>query len=401
MFPKISDLFNYMLGSHLNLPFQTYGFMLALAFLAGGMVLRSELKRKEREGRLPARVRPADPSRPSSIFRSLLQGIVVSVMAWKIAGIIQHFPRFASNPKMFLFSAEGSLTALVATALFCLGLIFYRMKVTGRQEEAPREETLHPYQHTWSIVIVALVAALAGSKLFDILDHFGGFLRDPIQSLLSFNGFAFYGGLLVTVFTLILYMRVLQLDWKEVIDCTAPAILVGYAVGRMGCHLSGDGCWGIANTAPLPEALSWLPGWLWSCSYPHNVINAGIAIPGCIGPHCMVLSQPVFPTSLYESLMSALSFGILWLLRKRIQAPVVLFGVFLVLSGAERLLIEQIRINTRFGFAGLRFTQAEAISVFLILAGAVVMYVFLKRWQRISNQGFASSDHPMKNIQSE
>jgi hypothetical protein len=57
MFPRISDLINFVLGSHLNLPFQTYGFMLALAFLAGGMVLRSELKRKEREGAMPMRNR--------------------------------------------------------------------------------------------------------------------------------------------------------------------------------------------------------------------------------------------------------------------------------------------------------------------------------------------------------
>lgn len=399
MFPRISDLVNYLMGCRLDLPFQTYGFMLALAFLAGGMVLRSELKRKEREGRLPARVRQTDSGRALFLLRMLLQGTIVSLMAWKIAGIIQHYSRFASSPSMYIFSPEGSLVALVASALFYLALTVYRLRANRYRKTTP-EETVHPYQHTWSILIVALCAALAGSKLFDIFDHPDVFLRNPMHSLLSFNGFAFYGGLLVTVATLILYMRVIRLDWKEVIDSTAPAILIGYAVGRMGCHLSGDGCWGIPNPAPLPEALSWLPGWLWSCSYPHNVINAGIAIPGCNGPHCMVLPQPVFPTSLYESFLSAIFFGFLWFLRKRIKASVVLFGLFLILSGTERLFIEQIRVNLRFGVPGLRVTQAEVISVLLILAGALVIRIFLNRGQNKANQGEPEDNQAMNKIQS-
>src|SRR5512133_1369943 len=231
MFPKLSDLVNYIFGSHISLPFQTYGFMLAMAFLGGGLVMRSELKRKEKEGFLTARVR--------------------------------------------------------------------------------RGETIHPHQNTWSILIVALVAAIVGSKVFDILDNLGSFMRNPWQSLVSFNGFAFYGGLIATVPALILYMRVIKLDWKQVIDATAPAILIGYALGRLGCHLSGDGCWGIPNNLPQPEWLSWLPGWTWASYYPHNVINAGILIPGCHGSHCMALTEPVFPTSLYESVLAVICAGIL------------------------------------------------------------------------------------------
>lgn len=386
MFPRISDLFNNMLGIHLSLPFQTYGFMLALGFLVGSMILRSELKRKEREGRLQARIWQRDPSRPSARVKPILQGIFFTLMAWKFAGILLDYSLFASNPKKYLFSTEGSLPILVATALIYYGFILFRFRGESRNQKTTIEETVHPYQHTWSILIVALVAALVGSKMFDIFDHFEVFLRNPMLSLLSFDGFAFYGGLLVTVVTLIFYMRIIRLDWKEVIDCTAPAILIGYAVGRMGCHLSGDGCWGIPNTTPLPEALSWLPGWLWACSYPHNVINAGIAIPGCGGPHCMALPQPVYPTSLYESLISSLFFGFLWLLRKRIQAPVVLFGLFLVLFGTERLFIDQIRINIQFGIAGFRFTQAEVISVLLILTGLMVIWFFRKRHQTNTRQ---------------
>lgn len=303
MFPKISDLANFVFGSHINLPFQTYGFMLSVAFLAGGLVLRSELKRKEHEGLLVVR----------------------------------------------------------------------------------GEKPIHPYEHTWSILVVALVAALAGSKLFDILDNFGSFLRNPVHSLFSFNGFAFNGGLIATVVALILYMRVIKLDWRQVIDSTAPAILIGYAVGRLGCHLSGDGCWGIPNSMPQPQWLSWLPAWIWACHYPHNVINTGILIPGCHGNHCMTLAEPVFPTSLYESALSLLSFGILWALRKKIKAPVVLFGLFLILYGTERLLIEQIRVNIKYTLLGMHVTQAEIISVLLVLTGAAAIAWFFSRYKRTGN----------------
>ena len=94
MFPKISDLINYITGSRIDLPFQTYGFMLVLAFISGGMVLRSELKRKERAGLLASRIRITDPSRLGSWILIIFQGILVSVILWKSAGIVKEYSRF-------------------------------------------------------------------------------------------------------------------------------------------------------------------------------------------------------------------------------------------------------------------------------------------------------------------
>lgn len=306
MFPKISDLINALLGTHLDLPFRTYGTMLAIAFVAGGLIVRSELRRKEREGLLSAR------------------------------------------------------------------------------NTAGPDETVSPYRHTWSILLVALVSALVGSKLFDLFDHFDSFLRHPVAGLLSFNGFSFIGGLVVTVPALILYMRFLRLDWRYVIDATAPGIALGYAIGRLGCQLSGDGCWGIANTLPQPDWLGWLPHWAWAFDFPHNVLNAGGLIEGCRGANCRVLEQPVWPTSLYESAAALLIFAILWAVRRRMKAPVVLFGLFLVLYSVERLLIEQIRVNVRHPLFGLQVTQAEVLSVGLLVAGIGVMvyYAFFSSRRR-------------------
>ena len=295
MFPRFSDLINHLLGTHLTLPFRTYGTMLALAFVAGGLIVRSELRRKEREGLLPA--------------------------------------------------------------------------VAGGGSDAP----VSPYRHTWSILLVGLVTAIVGSKLFDLFDNIGAFLHNPVAGLLSFNGFSFIGGLVMTVPALILYMRYLRLDWRYVIDATAPGIALGYAIGRLGCQLSGDGCWGIANTLPQPDALAWLPHWAWAFDFPHNVLNAGGLIEGCRGANCRVLEQPVWPTSLYESAMAFLIFSVLWGVRRRMKVPVTLFGLFLVLYSVERLLIEQIRVNVRHTLLGLQVTQAEVLSVGLLLVGIGVM----------------------------
>ncbi|MEI7500525.1 MAG: prolipoprotein diacylglyceryl transferase family protein [Bacteroidota bacterium] len=387
MFPKISDLISFLFDIHLNLPFQTYGFVLTLAFLLGGMVLRSELKRKEKTGLLAVRIRKIGPSRPLHWINIFILGIFFSVMVWKLAGIIFNYERFVTNPQKFIFSMDGNVPGLIITAIIYLAIQLFRYRVSKPFPDIVREETVHPYQNTWNIMIVAIISAIAGSKFFDILDNLDSFVKNPMHSIFSFNGFAFYGGFFVTVIALLLYMRVVRLDWKHVIDCSAPAIMIGYAVGRLGCHLSGDGCWGVINTLPQPDLLAWLPDSFWANRYPHNVINYGIIIPGCTSSHCRILAEPVFPTSLYESILSAFSFSILWITRKHIKAPVVLFGVFLLLYGTERFLIEQIRINNKYDLFGMQVTQAEISSVLLILTGAVVMVYFLNRNKLGFNSG--------------
>jgi prolipoprotein diacylglyceryltransferase len=80
--------------------------------------------------------------------------------------------------------------------------------------------------------------------------------------------------------------------------------------------------------------------------------------------------------------MSVVLFAVVWSLRRRIKAPVALFGLFLVLFGTERLLIEQIRINIRHDLFGLFLSQAEAISALLIVTGIIVLTYFTSRYRR-------------------
>lgn len=381
MFPKLSDLINYLFGSHLDLPVQTYGFFLTLGFLVGGIILRLELKRKEKEGLLTKRILSARLYHTSG-WLEIIAGIVLSsIIGWKLFGIIFYYREFATNPQQFIFSGKGSTPALLIIAVVSLLYHLYSRYRAKKSADEIVEEIIHPYQNTWNLMIVAIVSAIIGSKLFDIADNFSAFLHNPVRSLFSFSGLTFYGGFIVTVIVMMQYVKVLKLDWRHVIDSSAPVIMIGYAIGRLGCHFSGDGCWGIVNTLTQPDWLTWLPDWLWASDFPHNVANQGVAIADCHGQHCRVLGEPVFPTSLYESIVSFLSFGVLWIMRTRIKAPVVLFGLFLILNGFERFFIEKIRINHKYDILGMNLTQAEIISAFLIVIGIAVMVYFSKRYK--------------------
>ncbi|MBK8502419.1 MAG: prolipoprotein diacylglyceryl transferase [Saprospiraceae bacterium] len=111
---------------------------------------------------------------------------------------------------------------------------------------------------------------------------------------------AIYGGLIVAFFYIFWYVKQKGMKPIHVMDAAAPAMIMGYAVGRIGCQLAGDGDWGIVNAMPEP---SWwfLPDWMWAYDYPHNVLNQGIPIEGCEGNYCRRLAEKVFPTPFYKS----------------------------------------------------------------------------------------------------
>ena len=144
----------------------------------------------------------------------------------------------------------------------------------------------------------------------------------------------------------------------------------------MAARFSGDGDWGIVNLAEKPGWLSWLPDWAWACTYPNNILNEGIRIPGCEGPHCFELAEAVFPTPIYETTMAFTIFLILWSLRKRVKVPGMLFSIYLMFNGMERFFIEKIRVNNVFEFLGMEVTQAEVISTLMFLGGLSLLFYF-------------------------
>jgi prolipoprotein diacylglyceryltransferase len=114
-------------------------------------------------------------------------------------------------------------------------------------------------------------------------------------------------------------------------------------------------------------------------AYPHNVVNEGSPIPDCRDEKfCRHLPIPVFPTPFYEIVMALLLFILLWALRKKFRIPGQLFAVYLIVNGAERFLIEKIRVNTKYESLPFQPTQAELISLLLILSG-IILFIRLKK----------------------
>lgn len=204
-----------------------------------------------------------------------------------------------------------------------------------------------------TLAVLAGVMGIVGAKLFTILGAPGRFLLNPADMLFSTGGLTFYGGLIVAGGTIVWYLRRYDLSVAPVADAAAPGLMLAYGIGRVGCHLAGDGDWGIA--ADLGAKPDGWPMWLWAETYPHAIVGSP--------------PQPVYPTPVYEALAATLLFGGLWALRRHPFRTGWLFSLYLVLSGIERVLIEQIRVNPEYALLGMTPTQAEIISVLLILAG--------------------------------
>ena len=140
----------------------------------------------------------------------------------------------------------------------------------------------------------------------------------------------------------------------------------------MGCHFSGDGDWGILSN--MQTKPNFIPEWIWGYNFPHNVIEAGQQIEGCIGMYCKELPYFVHPTSLYEALFGILAFLFLYKIKQYITIPGILFCIYLILNGIERFLIEFIRVTEKYKIIGLELTQAQIIGIMICVVGSVGIY---------------------------
>lgn len=379
MFPKLSDLLEYIFGLKISLPIQTYGFFMAIAFLVAAWIVWLELKRKEKEGLITAQTRQAWKGKPASAGELASAGILGFIVGFKIVGMITRYSYFAENPQEFILSWQGSWPGgivLGAVAVYSS----WRKKHKSRLEKPVKvQETVHPYQLTASIVLVAAIFGIIGSKLFDVFEHIDDLFQDPVGTLFSFSGLSFYGGLIVAAFAVTIYAEKNNIPWPHIADIVAPSLILAYAIGRIGCQLSGDGCWGIGNPDPKPGWMGFLPDWMWAFDFPHNVINEGERISNCAGDHCFALAVPVYPTSFYETVMGCAIFLILWITRKKWAIPGYLFSFYLILNGIERFLIEFIRVNRRYHFIGLELSQAQWIAIGLVLLGGAGFWFFKRK----------------------
>ena len=389
MYPRLSDLINDLLGTHITLPVQTYGFFVALAFVMAGLVVYVEYRRKEKEKIVFPREKIILKGKPAGMWELVITAVIGFLLGFKFIGIALDYSAFVENPQKYVLSGEGTWWGGIMTAIVLTAWLFISKERKKLDQPVEVKEIVHPRQLTGNIVLVAAVAGIIGSKIFDVIEHLDQLIADPIHTLFSFSGLAFYGGLITAAFVVSWYVEKNKIPWAVNADIVAPALILAYGIGRIGCQLSGDGCWGVVNLAPKPGWMGFLPDWMWSFNYPHNVIKEGIRMEGCEGSHCYVLGQPVFPTPFYETIIALIFFGILWSIRKRLRVHGILFSIYLILNGIERLFIEQIRVNIKYQFLGLEYTQASAIAVLLIILGIAGIFYF--RWRHLHKLKTASS----------
>ena len=408
MYPDFKYLLQAIFGTEmpewLSL-FKTFGFLVALSFLGAAWAMSSELKRKTKQGLLLPQTRTMEVGRPATMGEIMVSALTGFLIGFKIVGIFGRFAEVSPDPMGYLFSLKGNLLGGLAGAALMGYSRYYEKKKQQLPEPVIKQVLVYPHELITEIVVIAAVAGLVGAKVFNALETWDDFIRNPIESLTSSSGLTFLGGLIMATLAFYYYARKHKIPFDHLCDAAAPGIMLAYGLGRLGCHFSGDGDWGIFNTAYISNpdgtmraatmadndfakhmigqtpsayvpAPSWLPDWLLGFNYPHNVVHEGMMIQGCTGEYCNVLPVSVFPTAVYEAITCVLLFGVLWMLRKRLGGTLQVFSVYLIMAGVERFLVELIRVNTKYDLGFIKPTQAEILSVVLVITGVSLLLFY-------------------------
>jgi phosphatidylglycerol:prolipoprotein diacylglycerol transferase len=228
---------------------------------------------------------------------------------------------------------------------FAIGFIACGAVVARRLRELGK-----PVDWSYEIVFAALVGGVVGARGYYVIEKYSQAKHDLIGTVFSGSGLVWYGGAIGGAIGVVAWMRWRKTLELQMFDMCATALALGYAIGRIGCQVSGDGDYGIRSSLP------------WAMGYPHGTVPTP---PGVT----------VQPTPIYETVaMCLLAWG-LWRLRVRVR-PGVIFALYLLGSGLERFLVEFIRRNSEV-LAGLTAPQLESIALCVI--GAVWLAAMARR----------------------
>jgi phosphatidylglycerol:prolipoprotein diacylglycerol transferase len=197
-----------------------------------------------------------------------------------------------------------------------------------------------PVDWAYEIIFAGLLGGLIGSRLYYLFQHTDQFSDDPLGSLFGGTGLVWYGGLIGGALGVILWARRRDMLGLGLLDLCSVPLALGYAIGRIGCQISGDGDYGKPSDLP------------WAMAYPDGTVPTDVE---------------VHPTPIYETLAMGLAAWMLWRWRDRWE-PGILFAAYLMLAGLERFLIEFLRRNSDTAL-GLTTPQLESLAMMFV--GAV------------------------------
>jgi phosphatidylglycerol:prolipoprotein diacylglycerol transferase len=228
----------------------------------------------------------------------------------------------------------GPLT--LQTFGICFGFAFL---ASGAVFARRLRELGKPVDWAYEVVFAALIGGLVGARLDYIVQNWSKVHDDLLGNLFSGSGLVWLGGLLGGALGVLLWAWRRGFLGLTLLDVATAPLAIGYAIGRVGCQVSGDGDYGTPSDLP------------WAMAYPKGTVPT---------------RTEVHPTPIYETLAMGAVALVLWNLRDRYR-PGLLFALYLVLSGIERLLVEFIRRNHE---VALGLTLPQLISVAMIAAGA-------------------------------
>src|SRR5271165_2667951 len=229
--------------------------------------------------------------------------------------------------------------------MFALGFLACGAVVARRLREMDK-----PVDWAYEITFAALLGGVVGARAYYVIQNYSQVKHDLLGSVFSGSGLVWYGGAIGGAIGVVAWMR-----WRDALelrmfDMCATALALGYAIGRIGCQVSGDGDYGIRSSLP------------WAMGYPHGTVPTP---PGV----------RVQPTPIYETVSMCLLAYLLWHIRDRVR-PGVVFALYLVGSGLERFLVEFIRRNSEV-VAGLTAPQLESLA--LIVIGSAWLALIVQR----------------------
>jgi phosphatidylglycerol---prolipoprotein diacylglyceryl transferase len=220
-----------------------------------------------------------------------------------------------------------------------------------------------PVEWAYEMAFAALIGGIVGSRVYFVVQNYSSVKHDLLGSLFSGSGLVWYGGAIGGALGVVLWAAWRRFLGLALLDLAAPALALGYAIGRCGCQLSGDGDYGKPWNGP------------WAMSYPHGTLPT---------------DRTVHPAPIYETLAMGLGAWLLWQLRDRLRAG-VLFAIYLLYAGAERFLVEFIRRNHHVAL-GLTAAQLESLGTMAI--GAVWIAAERRRYGSLGRPDAAPAGIP-------